>query len=230
MEAVESLFECLEQVPDPRRARLTGVCMGFSCRGMAGDLQVGFGFRPRLRQQPHPAPEPSLMHQLVQPVDAVPDYADCPPRPAPTTAVCAPAPLEAFEDCLGRVLRSKASSTLVSYARVSIAATGSTSQCREIRAGSVLRVLCHCHPALLTALNPASIQNRSAYQLMPAWSGGRPVNMVHGPSCSTYQTAINVQRRFSVALLNAVPVPIHPVPAGERRFVRDGGDRHRRRR
>ena len=102
MEAVESLFECLEQVPDPRRARLTGVCMGFSCRGMAGDLQVGFGFRPRLRQQPHPAPEPSLMHQLVQPVDAVPDYADCPPRPAPTTAVCAPAPLEAFEDCLGR--------------------------------------------------------------------------------------------------------------------------------
>ena len=35
--------------------------------------------------------------------------------------------------------------------------------------------------------------------------------MVHGPSCSTYQTAINVQRRFSVALLNAVPVPIHPV-------------------
>ena len=121
----------------------------------------------------------------------------------------------------GEVLRSKASSTLVPYARVSIAATGSTSQCREIRAGSVLRVLCHCHPALLTALNPASIQNRSTYQLMPAWSGGRPVNMVHGPSCSTYQTAINVQRRFSVALLNAVPVPIHPV-SGRGTKVRAG--------
>ena len=26
MEASESLFGCLEQVPDPRKARLTGVC------------------------------------------------------------------------------------------------------------------------------------------------------------------------------------------------------------
>ena len=26
MEAAESLFKCLEQVPDPRKARLTGVC------------------------------------------------------------------------------------------------------------------------------------------------------------------------------------------------------------
>ena len=58
-----------------------------SCGGVIGDLEVGFGFRPRLRQQPHPAPEPSLTHQLVQPVDAVPDYADGPPRPAPTAAM-----------------------------------------------------------------------------------------------------------------------------------------------
>ena len=144
-----------------------------------------------------------------------------PPRPAPTTAVCGRQHLGGVRRLSGEVLRSKASSTLVPYARISIAATGSTSQCREIRAGSVLRVLCHCHPALLTALNPASIQNRSTYQLMPAWSGGRPVKMDRGPSCSTYQTAINVQRRFSVALLNAVPVPIHPV-SGRGTKVRAG--------
>ena len=34
--------------------------------------------------------------------------------------------------------------------------------------------------ALLSALNPNSIQKRSAYQLSPAWSGGRPVRMTQG--------------------------------------------------
>ena len=67
--------------------RLTGVCMGFSCRGMAGDLQVGFGFRPGFGQQPDPAPEPALVQQSSQPDDAVPDYADGPARPAPTAVV-----------------------------------------------------------------------------------------------------------------------------------------------
>ena len=43
MEAVESLFECLEQVPDPRRARLTGVCMGFSCRAWQVISKLGLG-------------------------------------------------------------------------------------------------------------------------------------------------------------------------------------------
>ena len=83
MEAAESLFKHLEQVSDPRRARLTGVCIGFLCGGMAGDLQVELGFRPGFGQQPEPAPE----RQPPQPVDAVADYADGPARPAPTAVV-----------------------------------------------------------------------------------------------------------------------------------------------
>ena len=66
---------------------LTGVCMGFSCRGMAGDLQVGLGFGPGFGQQPYPAPEPSPVRQSPQPGDAVPDYADGPSRLLPATAV-----------------------------------------------------------------------------------------------------------------------------------------------
>ena len=66
--------------------RLTGVGMGFSGRGMAGDLQVGLGFRPGLRQQPDPAPEPTSEQQPPQPVDAVADDADGPYRPAPGVA------------------------------------------------------------------------------------------------------------------------------------------------
>ena len=42
---------------------------------------------------------------------------------------------------------------------------------------------CHCQPRLLSALNPNSIQKRSAYQLTPTSSRGRPVRMVHGSSC-----------------------------------------------
>ena len=60
------------------------------------------------------------------------------------------------------------------------AAADSASQCREIRSGPVLRVLCHCQPALLSILKPGSIQKRSAYQLAPASPGAWPVNMVHG--------------------------------------------------
>ena len=66
---------------------LTGVCMGFSCRGMAGDLQVELGFRPGFGQQPDPAPEPAPEQQPPQPVNAVADYAAGPTRPAPTAVV-----------------------------------------------------------------------------------------------------------------------------------------------
>ena len=70
----------------PYQAPLTRVCKVFSGRGMAGDLQVGLGFRPRLRQQPDPAPEPAPVQQPPQPVDAVADDADGPYRPAPRGA------------------------------------------------------------------------------------------------------------------------------------------------
>ena len=50
---------------------LTGVCIGFSCRGMAGDLQVGLGFRPGFGQQPYPALEPAPVRQSPQPGDTV---------------------------------------------------------------------------------------------------------------------------------------------------------------
>ena len=58
-----------------------------SCRGMAGDLQVGFGFRPGFGQQPYPAPEPAPVQQPPQPGNAVPDDADGPSRLLPATAV-----------------------------------------------------------------------------------------------------------------------------------------------
>ena len=58
-----------------------------SCRGMAGDLQVGLGFRPGFGQQPYPAPEPAPVQQPPQPGNAVPDYADGPSRLLPATAV-----------------------------------------------------------------------------------------------------------------------------------------------
>ena len=71
----------------PGRSPLTGVCMGFLCRGMVGDLQVELGFRPGFGQQPDPVPEPAPEQQPPQPVDAVADYADGPARPAPTAVV-----------------------------------------------------------------------------------------------------------------------------------------------
>ena len=71
----------------PQEGQLTGVCIGFSCRGMAGDLQVGLGFRPGFGQQPCPAPEPAPVQQPPQPGDAVTDYADGPSRLLPATAV-----------------------------------------------------------------------------------------------------------------------------------------------
>ena len=71
----------------PASARLTGVCMGCSCRSMAGDLQVGLGFRPGFGQQPDPAPGLAPVQQPPQPGDAVTDYADGPSRLLPATAV-----------------------------------------------------------------------------------------------------------------------------------------------
>ena len=45
-------------------------------RGMASNLQVGFGLRPGFRQQPDTAPEAALEQQTPKPVDAVADHAD----------------------------------------------------------------------------------------------------------------------------------------------------------
>ena len=61
--------------------------MGFSCWGMVGDLQVGFGFRPGFGQQPDPAPEAAPEQQPPQPVNAVADYDDGSSRPVPRAAV-----------------------------------------------------------------------------------------------------------------------------------------------
>ena len=61
--------------------------MGFSGRGMAGDLQVGFGFRPGFGQEPDAAPEAASEQQPPQPVDAVADHADGSSRPPPRAAV-----------------------------------------------------------------------------------------------------------------------------------------------
>ena len=58
----------------------------FSGRGMAGDLQGWFGFRPGFGQQPDPAPEAAPEQQPPQPVNAVADDADGPYRPAPGVA------------------------------------------------------------------------------------------------------------------------------------------------
>ena len=70
----------------PPLPRLTGVCMGFSGRGMVGYFQVGLGFRPGFGQQPDAAPEAAPEQQPPQPVDAVADDADGPYRPAPGVA------------------------------------------------------------------------------------------------------------------------------------------------
>ena len=71
----------------PSARGLTGVGMGFSCRGMAGDLQVGLGFRPGFGQQPDAVPEPAPEKQPPQPVDAVADDADDPARPTARAAM-----------------------------------------------------------------------------------------------------------------------------------------------
>ena len=57
--------------------------------------------------------------------------------------------------------------------------------------------------------------SHTAYQLGPASSGGRSVRMIQGSSCSTYQTANRVQRRFTVGVLKAVPQPIQAVSGRE---------------
>ena len=113
---------------------------------------------------------------------------------------------------LGWIPRSLASSTLVPYASVHSVATDSTSQCRETRVGSILRVLCHCHPTPLSALKPSSIQNRSAYQHTPVSSGDRSVITTHGSSWPLSQTTIIVPRRRLLVFLNAVPAPIYAWP------------------
>ena len=98
----------------PLSVELTGVCMVFSGRGMAGDLQVGLGLGPGFGQQPHPAPEAAPEQQPPQPVDAVPDHADGPPRPVPRVAVPGrqrDSALGGVRRLPGAILRSLASST-----------------------------------------------------------------------------------------------------------------------
>ena len=118
----------------------------------------------------------------------------------------------------GAMPRSMASSTLVPYASTHNVATDSTSQCRETRVGSVLRVFCHCHPTPLSALKPSSIQNRSPYQHTPASSGGRSVITTHGSSWSSSQTTIIVPRRRLLVALKAVPDPAYACPGPGTRY------------
>ena len=66
---------------------LIGVCKGFSGGRVAGDFQVGLVFGPGFGQQPDPVPEPALVHQTAQPIDAAPEYADLPFRLLPTVAM-----------------------------------------------------------------------------------------------------------------------------------------------
>ena len=187
---------------------------GVSSGGVAVDLQAGLGLWPRFGQQPHPAPELAPVHQPPQSADAVVDQADSSTTGSVGGALMLPGAAQRRLPPPGRG-RGQAG-----WRRIR-AAADSASQCREIRSGPVLRVLCHCQPALLSILKPGSIQKRSAYQLAPASPGAWPVNMVHGSSCSAYQTTIRVQRRFTVASLNAVPRPIHPV-SGRETKVRAG--------
>ena len=49
--------------------------------------RVELGFRPGFGQQPDPVPEPALVHQTAQPIDAAPEYADLPFRLLPTVAM-----------------------------------------------------------------------------------------------------------------------------------------------
>ena len=70
-----------------RGVPLIGVCKGFSGGRVAGDFQVGLVFGPGFGQQPDPVPEPGLVHQTAQPIDAAPEYADLPFRLLPTVAM-----------------------------------------------------------------------------------------------------------------------------------------------
>ena len=75
------------KLEDGEEATLIGVCKGFSGGCVAGDFQVGLVFGPGFGQQPDPVPEPALVHQTAQPIDAAPEYADLPFRLLPTVAM-----------------------------------------------------------------------------------------------------------------------------------------------
>ena len=56
-------------------------------------------------------------------------------------------------------------------------ASASANHSRSARAGSSVRVYCHCQPPRFKRLKPCSIQARSPYQQACAAWGGRLVSM-----------------------------------------------------
>ena len=158
--------------------------MGFSCRGMAGDLQVELGFRPGFGQVARRGSRagPGSSNRLSQ---SMPwrITLTVPARPAPTAVVS------------GRQVFRRRSQIALGQSsghwrlppwchRPGSAASPPTTPANATKSapGRFYGSLSHFHPRLLTALNPNSIQKRSAYQLTPTSSGGRSVRMIQGSS------------------------------------------------
>src|ERR1022692_1810458 len=86
-------------------------------------------------------------------------------------------------------------------------ATATASHSRSARAGSSMRVYCHCQPPLLIRLNPCSIQARKPYQQTSPASGGKSVRTNQGSAYPSPQQARRVQSNCADAVLKAVPRP-----------------------
>src|ERR1051326_4945684 len=91
-------------------------------------------------------------------------------------------------------------------------ATAIASHSRVARWGSSIRVCCHCHPPLLTSLNPCSIQLRSPYQEAAPCCGKRSLKINHGSSCPTPHQPSNVPAICRLGVENAVPAPHQLLP------------------
>ena len=183
---------------------------------MASNLQVGLGFRPGLRQQPDPAPEAAPEQQPPPPVNAVADDADGPYRPTPRVA--APGSRR-----LGRRAQVAWSNPAV-MGVFHPGAIGQGQQCchrqHQPVAGDARRVGAPgLVPLPAQAFDGLEAQFDPEAQGVPTGSGVLrrqvSVRMIQGSSCSTYQTANRVQRRFALGVLKAVPRPIQAVSGRE---------------
>ena len=174
-------------------------------RYMAGDPQVGPGFRPGFGQQPAPVPAASPEQQSPQPVDAVSDHADLPFRPLPTAA----API------LQR-LRQRPQVAWVNPAVLGVlhprikygAGSGAAARgqrCRHRQRRSVAGDTGRAGEPGLAPLSSQALEGLEALfnpeaQGVPAHPGlpGRQAGgMIQGSSCPAYRTTGRAQRRWA---------------------------------
>ena len=188
-----------------RPDRLTGVCKGFSRRGMVCDLQVGLGFRPGFGQRPDAAPEAALEQQAPEPVDAVADHADGARRTAPRVPVMG-------SQRFGRRPQI-AWGNLAVLGVFDPGAVGQGQQRRHRQRQPVAGDACRVGapglvPLPAQALEGLAAQFDPAAQRVPTDADflGRQVGEDdQGSSCSAYQTTMRVQRRWALGVLKAVP-------------------------